>query len=57
MATSSRRNGPPSAAQPRPAVGQGLLKLEKYYLAPGLSINFFFGFNDSKMGRTLVQAK
>ena len=38
------------------AVGQGLPKLEKYSLVSGLSINFFFGFNDAKMVRNSVQA-
>ena len=32
------------------AVGQGLPKLEKHSLVHGLSKNFFFEFNDSKMG-------
>ena len=27
-----------------------LPKLEKYYLVPGLSMKFFFGFNDAKNG-------
>ena len=41
------------------ALAQGfkLPKLEKYSLVSGLSINFFFGFNNAKKGQNLVQAK
>ena len=39
------------------ALAQGLPKLEKYSLVSGLSINFFFGFNNAKMGQNLVQEK
>ena len=39
------------------AVGQGVPKLEKYSVVPGLCLNFFFLFNDAKMGQNLVQAK
>ena len=32
-------------------VGQDLSKLEKYFLAPRLSLNIFFGFSDAMMFR------
>ena len=38
------------------AVDKDLLKLEKYTLIPGFSINFFFGSNDAQLDRKLVQA-
>ena len=36
-------------------MGQDLSKLEKYSLVSGLSINFFFVFDNAKMERKLVQ--
>ena len=37
-------------------VDKDLLKMEKYTLIHGLSMNFFFGFNDAQFVRKLVQA-
>ena len=31
-------------------------KLEKYTLIPGLSMNFFFGFNDAELVRKISSA-
>ena len=37
-------------------VDKDLSKMEKYTLIHGLSMNFFFGFNDAQFVRKLVQA-
>ena len=37
-------------------VDKDLSKMEKYIVIHGLSMNFFFGFNDAQFVRKLVQA-